>query len=304
MIKTLNDRFSMNDKVGIGNDHHHRNTLWARTQIIGGYGLHKNPETGLSELDEVVFETENMVPIGGVQFAMEQIFGVKGSLTEIPSLNKDLGIAAGATVKPTAPNPHAYGTKVCLFGIGVSGSAENNLTAKEVKYRDSAVDGMVPFRYTNETLSADDQKLYFGKVKKADTNTTAYYLKRFDGEPVIKHYYDDSTEDGVDGSEVKNDVFTKDYGKQIQTLTEMNLIISKKDIKEWFTAQGNVEESRVNSIALYSAVYDANAKLNPSDKNELMGDYADIHLFSKLNIPTEPMSLTKDMHIIYRVYGS
>ena len=188
--------------------------------------------------------------------------------------------------------------------MGVSGSAENNLTAKEVKYRDSAVDGMVPFRYTNETLSADDQNLYFGKVKKADTNTTAYYLKRFDGDPVIKHYYDDSTEDGVDGSEVKNDVFTKDYGKAIKTLTEMNLIISKKDIKEWFTAQGNVEESRVNSIALYSAVYDENAKLNPKDGNELKGDYTDIHLFSKLNIPTEPMSLTKDMHIIYRVYGS
>ena len=60
----------------------------------------------------------------------------------------------------------------------------------------------------------------------------------------------------------------------------------------------------MNSIALYSAVYDDGAKLNPADKNELKGDYADIHLFSKLNIPTEPMSLTKDMHIIYRVYGS
>lgn len=288
MTKHLNDSFSMKDKVG--GAHKHRPTLWAYTQIIGGYGLHTNPETGMSELDEVVFETENMVPIGGVQFAMEQIFGVAGPLT-VPSLSKNDGIGAtDSTMEGSADNPHPYGTKVCLFGIGVEGAAENNLTANEVTYLESKVSGMVPFRYTNQALSEDDQKKYFGK--KMVKETQAYYLKAFDGVPVI-HNFKASNVEGEDGDEVTSDAFDTVSDKTIQSLTEMNLTISKKDIKEWFTAQGNVEDSRVNSIALYSAVYDA-------DK----GDYADIRMFSKLNIPTEPMSLTKDMHVIYRVYGS
>lgn len=288
MTKHLNDSFSMKDKVG--GAHKHRPTLWAYTQIIGGYGLHTNPETGMSELDEVVFETENMVPIGGVQFAMEQIFGVAGPLI-VPSLSKNDGIGAtDSTMEGSANNPHPYGTKVCLFGIGVEGAAENNLTANEVTYLESKVSGMVPFRYTNQALSEDDQKKYFGK--KMVKETQAYYLKAFDGVPVI-HNFKASNVEGEDGDEVTSDAFDTVSDKTIQSLTEMNLTISKKDIKEWFTAQGNVEDSRVNSIALYSAVYDV-------DK----GDYADIHMFSKLNIPTEPMSLTKDMHVIYRVYGS
>lgn len=288
MTKHLNDSFSMKDKVG--GAHKHRPTLWAHTQIIGGYGLHTNPETGMSELDEVVFETENMVPIGGVQFAMEQIFGVTGPLT-VPSLSKNDGIGAtDSTMEGSGGNPHPYGTKVCLFGIGVEGAAENNLTANEVTYLESKVSGMVPFRYTNQALSDDDQNKYFGK--KMVKETKAYYLKAFDGVPVI-HNFKASNVEGEDGDEVTNDAFDTVSDKTIQSLTEMNLTISKKDIKEWFTAQGNVEDSRVNSIALYSAVYDAEK-----------GDYADIHMFSKLNIPTEPMSLTKDMHVIYRVYGS
>ena len=288
MIKHLSDSFSMKDKVG--GAHHHRPTLWAYTQIIGGYGLHTNPKTGMSELDEVVFETENMVPIGGVQFAMEQIFGVTGPLT-VPSLCTTDGIGAtDSTMAGSGGNPHPYGTKVCLFGIGVEGAGENNLTANEVTYLESAVSGMVPFRYTNQALSDEDKKKYFGK--KTVKETQAYYLKTFDG-PAVIHNYRASNIDGEDGDEVTSDAFDTTYDKTIQSLTEMNLTISKKDIKEWFTADGNVENSRVNSIALYSAVYDTNK-----------GDYTDIHMFSKLNIPTEPMSLTKDMHVIYRVYGS
>ena len=293
MTKHLNDSFSMKDKVGSGY-HHHAPTLWARTQVIGGYGLHTNPETGMSELDEVVFETENMVPIGGVQFAMEQIFGVRGPLTTIDSLDKNQGIGAtDSTMSGSGTNPHPYGTKVCLFGIGIDGAAENSLTANEVHYLEDKVSGMVPFRYTNQALSSADQDKYFGK--KTVDGTIAYYLKKFDSDPKI-HNFKASTVDGEDGDEIQNNEVGSDKekpSKAIQSLTQMELTITKADIKEWFKKLGNVDQCHVNSIALYSAVYDSAKK-----------DYADIHLFSKLNIPTEPMSQTKDMHIIYRVYGS
>ena len=49
MNKILTDRLMYTDSVKPSS---HPRTLWAKTQIIGGYGLHKN-KYGISELDEV-----------------------------------------------------------------------------------------------------------------------------------------------------------------------------------------------------------------------------------------------------------
>lgn len=284
--KVLKDNISIKDKLANSG---HAPTLWARTKIICGYGLHKN-EFGISELDEVVFSGENMVPIGGVQYAMEMIFGAKGSLL-IPSLNDTYQIGAqGSSVAPSGGMPYPYGQKVCLFGIGTGGAAENNLTALEVKYNEYGIVDMIPFRYTNESLSSADASKYYGK--KIIDNTTAYFLKKFDTEPIIKHLYKNG-EEGEDGSEVDSTIYTSSSELGIESFTEACLTITKKDVREWFEANGKIEESRVNSIALFTAVYD-------SEQN----DYANIQMFSKLNIPTEPLSLTKDMNIIYRVYGA
>ena len=37
-------------------------------------------------------KSKNMVPIGGVQFAMEQLFGVEGEQFKIPTLYEEDGI--------------------------------------------------------------------------------------------------------------------------------------------------------------------------------------------------------------------
>lgn len=283
--KILKDSLSLSDKIS---NKSHKQTLWARTQIIGGYGLHTN-KNGISELDEVIFTTENMVPIGGVQFAMEMIYGVRGPI-EVPTLNsKGIG-AQSSTIAPSGDIPYAYGQKVCLFGVGVGGATDNNLSALEVKYNEYEISDMVPLRYTDMALTDIEKTKYYGM--KQDDTATAYYLKRFDSDPVIKHLYKDG-EDGEDGSEVDSSVYTSANDVGIETFTECLLTITKKDVREWFAAHGNIEETRVNSIGLFTAVYDAELQ-----------DYANIKLFSKLNIPTEPLSLTKDMNIIYRVYGA
>ena len=292
MNKILSDRLHYKDDIL--NSKPHPKTLWARTKIIGGYGLHKN-NSGVSSLGEIVFETENMVPLIGVQYAMETIFGVKGSLN-IPTLNETMQIGAlGVTplksVLESAGMPYLYGQKVCLFGVGVGGAAENNITALEVKYNETNVSDMVPFRFTNSELDTVDSNKYYGK-KITDDGYIAYYLKRFDTDPVIRHLYKNG-EEGEDGSDVDNTYFESYSETGVQTFTELVLTISKKDVREWFQYNGNIEESRVNSIGLFTAVYD-----------EVEKDYAQIQLFSKLNIPTEPLSLTKDMNIIYRVYGA
>lgn len=275
-------------------------SFWAKTQILGGYGLHKNSQ-GISELDEVVFDTTNIVPLGGVQFAMEMLYGVKGPIN-IPRLDQEpynIG-AVGSTVTPSQGMPHAYGQKVCLFGVGYGGTEENNLTVIDVKYNDYELASMVPFRYTSDPLSESDQLKYYGKKTEVvegegtTSSVTAYYLKAFDEAPVIHHLRKNGI-DGEDGSEIetKEDAYNTPIGEGIETFTETLLTISKKDVREWFDHVGKIEETRVNSIALFSAVYDDELK-----------DYANITMFSKLNIPTEPLSLTKDMNIIYRVYGA
>ena len=288
MAKILKDRLSVEDRLAQARAKHPQ-TLWARTRVIGGYGLTRN-QYGISALDEVVFDDENIVPIGGVQYAMEMIFGVKGSL-EIPELNDTALIGAqDTTITGTGGNPYAYGQKVCLFGVGTGGAAENNITKLEDKYNEYTVPDLIPLRYTSEALTEIDRAKYFGK--KIIDNTTAYYLKKFDTDPVIRHLFKNG-EDGEDGSEVDSSIFLGSTSMGIESFTETCLTISKKDVREWFNANGNIEESRINSIGLFTAVYDPEAK-----------DYAHIQLFSKLNIPTEPLSLTKDMNIIYRVYGA
>lgn len=281
----LRDNMHMNDKVG----NSHPKSLWKKTEIIGGYGLYTD-DKGISQLKEVVFSTENLVPLGGVQYAMESIFGVKGPVT-VPTLNDAYGIGAiGSTIAPSGGLPYAYGQKVCLFGIGTGGAAENNLSVLDVKYNENNIVDMVPFRYTNEYLASSDQGKYYGK-KNVD-GIQAYFLKAFDQDAVIRHLYKNG-EEGEDGSEVDSSIWDSTSEIGIESFVEMQLTISKKDVREWFEAQGNIEECRVNSIGLYTAVYDATLK-----------DYANIQLFSKLNIPTEPLALTKDMNIIYRVYGA
>lgn len=284
--KILKDRLHYLDEI-----HTHPQTLWARTQILGGYGRRVN-SLGISSLDEVIFETENMVPLIGVQYALETIFGVKGTMITIPTLNESMQIGAQGVVNIPKDDdmPYAYGQRVCLFGIGDAGAAENNLTALEVKYNETNVSGMIPFRYTDEPLSDTDQLMYYGKGTK--DGHTAYYLKKFDQDPIIKHLYKNGLE-GEDGSEVNSDFFNGKNETGIQSFAECCLTISKKDVREWYAANGHIELSRINSIGLYTAVYDTAQK-----------DFAQIQLFSKLNIPTEPLSLSKDMNIIYRVYGA
>lgn len=294
----------VNDELCLSQDsiaHQHIPGLWAKTRIIGGYGVHKN-EYGVSELDEVVFETTNMVPLSGVQYAMETLFGVKGPVINVPRLddvetgigkyNEDLrtgGVIEGTGVQM----PYQYGQRVCLFGVGTGGAGDNPLSAKEVKYTEGKIDSMVPFRYTTDVLVYDNTSIY-GKYygRKDDGNIKAYYLKSFDEEPKIHHCYKNGIDD-TDGKEIDYSiVYNQESTNGIETFTQMQLTISKEDIREYFSYNG-VEQPRINSIGLFTAVYDEQA-----------GDYSNIMLFSKFNIPTEPLSLEKSMTILYRVYGA
>ena len=308
--------------------------LWAKTEIVAGYGYHHEKDPfKLSFLEEEIFEPQhNMVPVSGVQSLFQMLFGVQGPINIdtlytkhgiglpdeplVPSflvpVNQD--IEGGAT---TMNSMYQAGHLVQLFGLGITGTAENNITVHKVGYRETDIemsvkteDGivdaiMLPFRYTESELDPNERQLYFGKKVDEDTGKTGYYLKRFDAFPEIKHIWRSSDEQpGKKVNEVEatnTTIFDKSRDDALKSLVEIHFTISEYDLKEWFSYKiDQPEHARFNTIALFDGRY---SELGKSEADQF-GDYCNVRLFSKLNIPTENVSLSKDLEFIYRIYGS
>lgn len=308
--------------------------LWAKTEIIAGYGYHHEKDPfKLSYLDEQIFDPQhNMVPVSGVQSLFQMLFGVQGPINiETMYAKHGIGLPDEATVPSflvptnqdieggaTARNAiYQTGHLVQLVGVGITGTAENNVTVHKVGYRetdiemsvktsDGIVDGiMLPFRYTESELDPNERQMYFGKKLDADTGKTAYYLKRFESFPEIKHVWRSSDEQpGKKVNEVvatNTTIFDKSRDDALKSLVEIHFTISEYDLKEWFQYKmDQPEHARFNTIALFDGRYSEFGK----SEQEQFGDYCNVRLFSKLNIPTENVSLSKDLEFIYRIYGS
>ena len=308
--------------------------LWADTEIIAGYGYHhESSRFKLSYLEEPIFEPQrNTVPISGVQTIMQMAFGVRAPIlietmyakhgiglpdeSTVPNylIPENEDIEGGATYRDALYQP---GHLVQLFGLGITGTAENNVTLHKVGYRetdlemtvntaDGLVDGIwVPFRYTESELDPNERQMYFGKKVDNDTGKTGYYLKRFESAPEIKHVWRSS--DKQPGKKVQEVIATNDtvwdYSRDdaLKSVIEIHIRISEEDLKEWFDYKlDQPEAARFNTLALFDGRY---SELGKPDY-EQFGDYCNVRLYSKLNIPTENVSLEKDLEFIYRIYGS
>lgn len=314
----LKDQLSFNEKLQSPG-------LWARTEVLVGCGdilYADDPHRKARFAPGCPFtKSTNMVVIGGGQYAMEKLFGVPGSQITIPTMYAENGIGIEDSAAPTdsylTPDGtstaiYRHGNKVQLMGVGITGTAENDITVYPVDYREKNInmtivnaDGkrvtgtMLPFRYTTEILSASERKQYFGK-KTAEDGNIGYYLKRFESEPMIKHVW--KTGEDVDDETLVNpdDVWENITGlNAVESFTEIVLKINRKDVKEWFISLEQESRTRVNTIALFTGEYIKDAS-DPSD----YGDYRDVRLFSKLCIPTEYLTLAKDLNFLYRVYTS
>ena len=250
-----------------------------KTKIIGLDTLTK----------EVLFESTNQIVLGGAMFILEKLFNVEAPIT-VDYLNNIMGIAAENPIEEKYPK----NTAVCLFGVGIGGCGDSSLSVVDVKFYEREIFDMIPFRVTDDELNEEDQKKYWFKRKESD-GRTSYFLKTFEQEPVIKVLWKDGDED-EDGSEVSTGVHDTQRTEPIETFVELILKITKKDIREYFEINGNIEEARINSIGLFTGI-----KQPMSDGTE---DYKQVKLFSKLNIPNEMLVMNKDMTIIYRIYTS
>lgn len=250
-----------------------------KTKIIGLDTLTK----------EVLFESTNQIVLGGAMFILEKLFNVEAPIT-VDYLNNIMGIAAENPIEEKYPK----NTAVCLFGVGIGGCGDSSLSVVDVNFYEREIFDMVPFRVTDDELNEEDQKKYWFKRKESD-GRTSYFLKTFEQDPVIKVLWKDGDED-EDGSEVSSGVHDTQRTEPIETFVELILKITKKDVREYFEINGNIEEARINSIGLFTGI-----KQPMSDGSE---DYKQVKLFSKLNIPNEMLVMNKDMTIIYRIYTS
>lgn len=277
MTKILRDNINSNDKIEPMRIKSKQGNL--KTKIIGLDSLTK----------EVLFETENQIVLGGALFILEKVFNVNSPIT-VDYLNNIMGIAAENPIEEKYPK----NTAVCLFGVGIGGCGDSSLSVVDVNFYEREIFDMVPFRVTDDELNEEDKEKYWFKRKESD-GRTSYFLKKFEQDPTIKVLWKDGDED-EDGSEVSSGVHDTARTEPIETFAEMILKITKRDVREYFEINGDIETARINSIGLFTGI-----KQTLSDGTE---DYKQVKLFSKLNIPNEMLVNNKDMTIIYRIYTS
>ena len=277
MTMILKDNIDNNDKIKPMRIESKQGNL--KTKIIGLNSLTK----------EVLFETENQIVLGGALFILEKIFNVPSPIT-VDYLNNIMGIAAENPIEEKYPK----NTAVCLFGVGIGGCGDSSLSVVDVNFYEREIFDMVPFRVTDDELNDEDKEKYWFKRKEND-GRMSYFLKKFEQSPTIKVLWKDGDED-EDGSEVSSGVHDTARTEPIETFAEMILKITKRDVREYFEINGDIETARINSIGLFTGI-----KQTLSDGTE---DYKQVKLFSKLNIPNEMLVNNKDMTIIYRIYTS
>ena len=327
----LNDHLDMKNTITM--PALHRSGIYQRTRIMGGYDL--KYVNGVSSLGETTFDESNMIPVGGCQYSFEQLYGVKGPLA-VPTLYQTSGgkvgipdvtmldyKTAGEDISYYIPAVngaantkeiiHPKGEYVCLFGVGITGSATNVLTKLPVNYLEYSIENslasedgtpcqgvMIPFRYTADKLSETDATKYFGKTDTWTAQTTdkiGYYLKRFESDVTINHFWKAAS----DETESTNELAQNEYYPRVNTAnsstvesySEAIIKVTPKDLKEWFDATDIIDHTRINTLALFTGRY-----------NAIKGDYENVRLFSKLCFQVTSMSLTKDFVIIYRTYSS
>lgn len=328
----LADGISLKDKI-VPIPNSSRSGIYARTQIIGGYGLSQH--NGVTCLGETVFDEHNMIPIGGTQRCFESLWGVSGPLS-VPTLydisGGEIGLPnktildyeqEGENVRYYIPvkngdTNHAYvpyvpGDFVCLFGVGLTGSATNVLTKPDVNYLENCIQTsmavengkdmtgvMLPFKYNARQLSDADSLKYFGKTgtwSAATTDPIGYYLKKFERDPEIKHFWKASSDDTESTNPVSQNEFyprtNTMNSSTIESYSEMVLRVTANDVKEWFEATDNIDATRINTVALFTGRF-----------NAVHGDYENVRLFSKLTFNVVSLSENKDFVIIYRIFAS
>lgn len=248
----------------------------------------KNLETG-----EIIFKgLKNKVIISGSSVIARKLFDIS-SVDPIPTYNDAItGLYTPNTeIKPgsvgigitsaTKDNP-----KVLLFCCGMDGCGSENSQVYPVDYRKWIdPDALVPFKHSTDDISDEMRNKYFGRTVRG--GYISYYFKTFENTPSFVQRY-------MDGTPIDNTVFRSAKNDSAETFVEINMKITKEDMREFFDENNLNDRARINCISLCTAY--------PVTENGYIY-YKDIRPLTRLNFPNEQLiDLTKGIEISYHIY--
>lgn len=249
------------------------------------------------ETGETIFKgLKNKVIIPGSGLIARKLFDIPTDEVT-PSYNNAFGDAMYTPATDDAPttiDPKTIATvdnhKILLFCCGIDGCGAENSQVYPVDYRKwIAPANMIPFRYQlgSNDISDELRETYFGRTEINGGEYLAYYFKRFEGTPTLVQQY-------IDGTPIDSTVYDSVKAESAETYVELNLKITKEDIRDYFVATVGIDEARINSITLCSAY--------PVEENGYMY-FKEIRPLTKLHIPNEQLiDVTKGIEIIYHIY--
>ena len=294
-----------------------------RGEVIFGKGKKKIPfidpfgnQSYRTEFEDEFYKDENIVLIGGYQFAFNKLFNIApdtettlrvGDLNdEAPQMkigvqrseyksiyyNAETSVSNGAMNINSGVNISAMNV-IFGFMVGDGGSREDNITAIAPDYKRRSLFRAIPFRMSNDGYPFPEGK-YFGKIDSfagvgGGETVSSYYVKKFD-DPAPRIVHSWVTDNSSELEIVDDTVFASTSSTQIESYVEMNISISKYDVRGYFASNGT--SSRVNEFGLVSGWYNA-------EKN----DYEKIMLFSHFVRPSITLEQDDSIEAIYRLYA-
>lgn len=248
--------------------------------------LYKDVDDGYGNL-VLQKEGENTVVIGGAIQALEHLCNVSATWKPY-TLNQIYQVNSGVAFN----NLSSY---IALFGVGTGGCGLDfgSVVAKDVKLRD--VPTLIPLRTgVAITGTADAAKYYFKKAN-ADGTTFNWYLKEFDSAIKIKSQWKDAVDDETDGTEILEEIYNSSRTELPETYAEFALAFNTADVHEYFSAIGELDLARYNTIGLYIG-----QKVVLPDTTS---DYVNVRLFSYLNFDNKSVTTKVSSSYHYRLYS-
>lgn len=313
----MNHNIKFKDKVGA--DENKKLNGGLKGRVIFGTGKHLveyiNPlgqKAVRTEFDKILYEGDNIVPIGGYQFVFDKLFNIgldNETTLRVGDLNDEapqmkIGVNRGEydSIKynaecvyngdPSMFPPHV-GINISalnfVFGfmVGDGGSREDNITAIAPNYKSRSLYNAIPFRMSNDGTVIDERK-YFGKyTTSGNSPVTSYYVKKFDApDPHIVHVWASGNNDDI----VDDTVFSSTSSLAIESYVEINISINSDDVRGYFTSTGTTP--RINEIGLVSGWY-----------NEKLNDYEALRLFTHFTRPAIVLDGGDSVEAVYRLYA-
>ena len=222
----------------------------------------------------------NTVVVGGAVTALQNLTGESASW-QPSTLNDVYGVSATPSGAPL----------LSLFGVGIGGSNLDfgSVLATDIKQRD--VLSPVPLRYGSE-IATDEASNYFMKVPNASGNTSSWYLKKFSAPVVIKSCWKNAVSLEEDGTEILADIYNSANTEGIETFAEIQIDLTKQDVREYFEKTGSISSARYNTIGFYTGSLNAEGT-----------EYGDVRLYSVIHFNNRDCTQESSSQFIYRVYS-